>query len=638
MARRSLAALIAVVTLLLVSGVVVAAETGAQQLDEPTPNQTDTAQEAYVTENGDVILAYEDSNTGEGSGHFGLNVSEGLLYGIYEGPNRDSNVTGSFSMTADQSQMNGSGSLSAPRPDELESLDFEVDSVTSPTEARSDVTLDTSIALPEDSAMIAAVFDEAKTNGEIRTTGTTLSTTGSAEWTMTLPGTSAESYDYNLRATDGGHVLEVERKSQVSERKAGMWDTRENATEQIRRQFEGMTSSVGGSSDVTIDSYSFEATESGGQLSLAYTVEIEGLNELLRQSIATGMSGPMATGTSSSFGPNQDEISEDLSNLSIERASVSIETGSDGGSAEWNVSVENYDGLMQSYFAAMEASDESGFIANQSERFEEQLAAMDAADYVQTGTWDAIVETTSDGAITANVSLQQRSENWEAYVTERENRDLPPVGTQEFGLSVLAEGDHVTADGSFLIQQEDLYNRTLENYEQSLQAGGTATPSVREAFAVIEEVGFRGARLDASLNESTVTVEGGAAVDNLSAAVEYLDMPGNASVEQAYMSQDADGTKGNVRLSDAVDANDESTVRQLEYVSEETTVHMPGDWDGDSKSFQSLNTEQVRSYVPNADGTGDDSSEGMSTVLLAGGVGALALVGIVVAVVWRRQG
>ncbi|WP_136689906.1 PGF-CTERM sorting domain-containing protein [Halorhabdus amylolytica] len=637
MARRTFAALIAVVALLVVGGTVVAAETGTQQLDEPAMNNTDTAQEAYVTEDGDVILVYEDNETSEGSGHFGLNVTEGLVYGLYEMPDLDSNVTGSFSMAADRSKVNGSGSLSAPRPDELESLDFEIDSVTSPSEARSDVTLDTSIALPEDSAMIAAVFSNAQTNGEITTTGTTLSTSGNAEWTMTLPGTSAQSYDYDLRASDGGHVLEVQREGQVSEREASMWDTREKASERIRRQFEGMTSSVGGSSEVTIESYSFEETDTGGQLTLAYTVEIEGLNELLRQSIATGMSGPMGTGAASSFGPNQDEISEDLSNLSIERASISFETGSDGGSADWNISVENYGGLMKGYFAAMETVDESGFVANQSERYEEQLAAMNAADYTGTFSWDAMVETTSDGAIVANVSLQQRSENWEAYVSERDERGLPPVGTQEFTMNVLSEGDRVRADGSFLIQQEDLYNRTIENYEQSLQAGGIATPSAEQAIATIKQLGFRGARLDASVNESTATIEGGAAFDNLSAAVEYFDIPGNASVERAYMSQDADGSQGHVRMNDAVDAVDESTVRQLEFVSEGTTLHMPGDWDADSRSFESLNTQKVRSYIPNAANDGSANDDGMSTELLVGGVGALAVVGALGGVVLRRR-
>ena len=637
MARRTVAALIAVAALLVVGGTVVAAETGTQQLEEPAMNDTDTAEEAYVTGDGDVILVYEDGETSEGSGHFGLNVTEGLAYGLYEVSDLNSNVTGAFSMAADRSTVNGSGDLSAPRPEELESLDLEIDSVTSPDEARSDVSLETSIALPEDNAMLAAVFRSAETSGEIRTTGSTLSTTGNAEWTMTLPTASAESYDYDLRATDSGHVLEVEREGQVSEREAGMWNTREKATERIRRQFEGMTSMVEGSSDVTIDSYSFEEAESGGQLTLAYTVEIEGLNELLRQSIATGMSGPMGPETSS-FGPNQNEIGEDLSDLSIERASVSFETGSDGGSADWNVSVENYGGLMKGYFAAMETVDESGFVANQSERYEKQLAAMDAADYAGTFSWDATVETTSEGAIAANASMTQRSENWKAFVSERNDRGLPPIATQEFDLSVVAEGDRVDADGSFLVQQEGLFNRTLENYEQSLQAGGTATstPSVGEAFATIREIGFRGARLDASVNESTATVEGGAAFDNLSAAVATLDMPGNASVDRAYVSQNADGTQGHVRMSGAVDADDESAVRQLEYVSEETAVHMPGDWDADSRSFESLNTEEVRSYVPNAANDGS-TNDGMPMELLAGGVGVLAVLGVLGAVVWRRR-
>jgi len=638
MARQTIAVLIAVAALLTTGGMVVAADTDAQ-LEEPTVNETQQADDAYVTDSGDVVLVYEEAQTANGSGYAGLNATEGLVYGLYEVSDFDSNVTGAFSMVADRSRMNGSGSLSAPRPESLQSLSFEMDSETSPSTSRSDADLDATISLPEDT-MITALFSDATTSGEIRTSGTSMSTTGSADWNMTLPTMSAQSYDYDLRATDGGHVLEVSRQSQVGQRQASMWDTREKALQRLRSQFDGLTGSVGGSSEVTLDSYSFESAENeeGGQLDIEYTVEIEGLNELIRQSMVSGMSGPMTT-ESSSFGPNQDEIQRELSNLSIERASVSLDMDAGGGTANWNVSVDNYDGLVQGYFAAMEAQDDSGFLENQSERYEAQLEAMTAAEYASTASWDATVESTDGGSITADASFSQRSENWEAYVSEVEDRDLPPVGTQEFALNVFTQDDRVEANGSFLIEQEDLYNRSLANFERSLQAGQGTPPSVAETFETIRETGFRSARLDATFNETTARVEGGAAFENLTGISEWVDAPiGNATIEDAYVSQNASTSRGTLRLSGAVDSpDDESAVRELEMVSEDTTVHMPGDWDAASTSFESLDTDAVRDYLPNAESGEDGESDGMPTQLLAGGAGVLALLVVLVAVVLKSR-
>ncbi|WP_181686248.1 hypothetical protein [Halorhabdus salina] len=596
---------------------------------EPTANETSGAQEAYVTDDGDVMLVFEEGDSAPGSGHVGMNVAEGLAYGIYERAGVESNVTGSLTMAANRSRINGSGTVSAPRPDAIEHLEVDVQSRQTETVAKSDATVNATVVLPDDSKMLVAIFSQAQTSGEIHTSGTRLSTAGTANLSMMLPGISSTSVEYRLRATGDGHELAVARESHVSGRNADRWATRERAADRLRQQFEGVSPTGETSSAVSLDTYSFERTNDGATLDLEYTVEIEGLNEMLQRAVTQGLASQTGS-ADEAFGPTTDEISDSLANVSIDRAVVTAQLGSGGGNASWNLTVDNYDGLARAYFTAMEASAE-GNVTDRIDNFRSQLNAMEAADFSQTISWNSTVQSTDEGALDLDLDAKTRTTNWEAFVTERADRNLPPIGTQRFSLDIVATDDRIDGNGSFWVQQAGLYNRTIDNYQQSMAQSPMAPV---EWLSDLEEAGFQGARLDASVNQSTAVLEGGMAFENLSAITSQVEKETvNGTIEQAYLEQTDNGTTAYLRIADAVDsASNESTVRQLEMVSQETTVHSPDEWDQESASFPTMDTESVRSYVPNATAT---ESGGLSMPLLGGGAGVAVLT--VGAVVYVRR-
>ncbi|QGN06765.1 PGF-CTERM sorting domain-containing protein [Halorhabdus sp. CBA1104] len=603
---------------------------GIAERGEPIANETSGAQDAYVADDGDVVLVFEENDSTPGNGHLGMNVEKGLAYGIYEWAAVESNVTGSMTMAANRSRLNGSGTISAPRPDALEELDVDVQSRQTEDVAKSDATVDATIALPDDSKMLAAIFSQAQTSGEIYTSGTRLSTAGTANLSMMLPGTSSTSVDYRLRATEDGHVLEVARESHVTGRNADRWATRERAADRLRRQFESISSMDGTSSAVSLDTYAFERTNDGATLELAYTVEIEGLNEMLQQAVTDGLA-TQTGGADQSFGPTTDAISDSLANVSIDRAVVTADLGSSGGNVSWNLTVDNYDGLARAYFTAMEASVE-GNVSDRIDNFRSQLDAMAAAEFSRTLSWNSTVESTDEGTIELDLDAKTRTTNWETLVTERQDHDLPPIGTQRFSLQMAATDDRIDGNGSFWVQQANLYNRTMESYQQSVAQSTTAPV---EWLGDLEAAGFKGARLDASVNRSGAVLEGGMAFENLSAITSQVaDRTGNGTIERAYVEQADNGTTAYLRMANAVDSeSNESAVRQLEMVSEETTVHSSDEWDQESASFPTMDAQSVRSYVPNAAAS---ESGDLPLPLLGGGAGVAVLAAGAVVYVWRR--
>ena len=609
MARQTIAALIAVAALLVAGGAVVAADPGAQT-DEPLTNETSNADDAYVTDDGDVILVYEDSGLDDGEGRLTANLSDGELSGLYRLTGLDTDVEGSFSALMNRSAITADGSLSVPKPDAVDSLEFTVDSTRSPTEATGDVSLETTMTLPEDQQMLTALFESFETSGEVRTGGTSMSTSGSADWTATIPGASEQSFDYQLRSTDDGHVLEVERDSQVSDFMSDRWNSEANATEQLKAQFEEFKEADGVTTDFTLDEYNFEESESGGQLQVAYTVEFDGLNEFMRQAIVDGFAESTAA-QPASMSIDKATLRGQIEDLSIERAGMSFEMDQSGGSASWNLGVENYNGLARAYFTMLQAQDDSGLVEEQVQRYKKQLEAMQAADYAQTVSWDGTVQAQDGEQLTAEASLSQRSENWAAFVEERSARDLPPVGQMDSTLDVHTDGDRINAEGSYLLQQEGMYTRALEQINQQLQRvaeqdSSMSPASIDMAMGMVENVGFQKATMDATVNNTAVTVDGSASFEDLSTVAELAGVSmGDGTVEEVHMDMGESEAKAYVRVAGAVDegSTDQSAIRQLEPVTEETSVNMPDEWESDAGLLPNEDTSSA------SENTGESATE-----------------------------
>ncbi|CCQ32401.1 hypothetical protein HLRTI_000968 [Halorhabdus tiamatea SARL4B] len=587
MSKRTFAVLIVVATCVLAGTAVVAADNGP---DVPTTNNTSTADEAYLSDDGSVVMVSHGDTSADGVGELGMNVTEGLVFGSYQQP-VETNVTGAFSMAANQSGINASGSLAMPRPEALESLDLTVDSETTAENSRSDLDLDATVALPEDASQVTMMFDEFTTTGSVTTTASTLETQGSAEWSA-RPGLDSQEYAFDLRATDEGHVLEARQSYNVSSFAAEQWNTREKATQTLSGQFTMIATMLDGSSNFTMDSYAFESTDDGGHLEVEYTVELRGVHEFLRQGLVESLS--QSTATLPTDGDTTENLDVSLDNVSIEHVSVALDV--DQGSAEemgsgtasWNVSVSGYDQLMSAYMAALESSDETGMIANQSEQLESQFAAMRAADYAQTATWDIDVAM-ADGSVQASVSMEQRTDNWATYVEERDARDLPAIGTQRLAFDAATEGDQLVMNGSTLVQQDETFDQTLESLERSFEQSSsmTTTPTETNPFSRLRAAEFLGSRLDASVNETTVTVDGHAEFGNLSAITEMVETETDVgSIDGMYVDASGETPTTYLRMEDMVESDDPdaATLREHEMITEDTVIYPPGEWDEQSQT------------------------------------------------------
>ncbi|WP_275736691.1 MULTISPECIES: PGF-CTERM sorting domain-containing protein [unclassified Halorhabdus] len=616
MTKRNLAVLIVVAACVLAGTAVAAADNGDPGV--PITNETDTADGAYVTDDGSVIVVSQ-SEGAAGTGELGMNVTEGLVYGSYHEP-VETNVTGEFAMAANKSQVNASGSLAMPRPENLQSLDATIESTTNAENSRSDMDLEATVALPEDSSALTMLFDEFTTTGTATTSGSALEMQGSANWSAAL-GMDAQEHSFDLRATEKGHVLEASQSYNVSSFAAEQWNTREKATESLEGQFSMVAQMVNGSSNLTMDAYDFESTEDGGHLDVEYTVELQGIHQFLQQGLAESLS------ESPQFGDSMNDLDVELDDVSIDRVSVSVDVNQGSGSASWDVAVDGYDQLMLAYMDVMEATDDSGMIANQSDRLEAQFAAMQSANYSQTGSWDIAVSTTTDGAIQADASMEQRTDNWQAYVAERDARDLPAVGTQRFAFDAATEADQVVMNGSFLVQREDMYGQTLQSLERSFEQSSSVagTPDINP-FARLNAADFVGSRLDASVNETAVAMDGHAEFGNLSALTSLMDEQMDAgSMEQIYVDAEGDSATTYVRLENVVesDSPDKTTLREHEMISDETNIYLPGEWDTETQSVTVPDSSAETSMalpVANDDAqqsddemTDDETSESSST-------------------------
>ena len=623
MSKQTFAVLIVVATCLLAGTAVVAADNGDPGV--PTTNNTTSAEEVYVSDDGSVVMVSHGDSSADGVGELGMNVTEGLVFGSYQQP-VETNVTGAFSMAANQSGINASGSLAMARPEAIESLDLTVDSETTAENSRSDLDLDTTVALPEDSSQITMMFDEFTTTGSVTTTASTLETQGSAEWSA-RPGMKSQEYAFDLRATDEGHVLEARQSYNVSPSAVEQWNTREKATQSLSGQFTMIATMFNGSSNFTMDSYAFESTDDGGHLEVEYTVELRGVHEFLRQGLVESLSSSPSAGgmsTLSTDGNAAEDLDVSLDNVSIERVSVAVDVNQGSamdmgsGSASWNVSVSGYDQLMLAYMEAMESTDETGMLTNQSEQLESQFAAMRASDYAQTATWDLSVQT--DGSsVEASASMDQRTDNWAAYVEERDARDLPAIGTQRLAFDAATEGDQLVMNGSTLVQQNEMFDQTLESLERSFEQSSsmTTTPTETNPFSQLRAAEFLGSRLDASLNETTVTVDGYAEFGNLSAITEMVNQETDVgSIDGMYVDASGETPTTYLQMEDMVESDDPdaATLREHEMITEDTVIYSPGEWDTETRTVTVEETgAETNMMVPQANDDAQQLDDGAET-------------------------
>jgi hypothetical protein len=612
---------------------------GAGQAEQAAGGQAD---QAYVTEDGDVVLVYNGSSTETTTGHLGVDLSAGLMHLLFndtvEGA---SDATGSASMTLTPDELVGEGQLLAERPASVDDLSVTASAVRSTEEAHSSMSLDATLVQPGDSsgANPATLLESIETEGQVTTTGTQFRSSGSATVSATMPmGAPAMSYAVSLSEQDGDYSLSVSRESTVPQRAASRWNSEDAARQTLQTQFGLPAQQLGGEVSVDIQSYSFDSETR--RLDIEYAVTFTGVKEAAADQLATMLVESPVYEFSES---DAQELADQLTQLEVTELSGSVDVSDGEATAEWDVQLDNYN---EALLAALELNQALPAMAGQPaqmgslDRTVGQLEAQQAANLTRTLTWDGDVST-SEGQVDVSLTADQQTENWDAYVSEVQSRENVSIGGDtEFEMAAETDGDEIRANASFSVAQDGLLNQSVTRLQQqATQSAPKPFDWETSPFDVFQQADFEKAKMDVSLDEDTVSVEAGASVENATAVQGLIDdaYGGDGQLQSVYSTpKDGQGLTY-VRLDDAVSEDPtESEVRDHELVGAETTVYLPGDWDEEQKSFPTLDTEEARDYLELDEG-GEESSMEMMVPIAVGGGAALALAGGIAVGLRRRS-
>lgn len=627
--------LVAVLLLSAVGGIASVAAAGpsdgesATTTEQRTAHDTEaneTADEAYVTDDGDVVLVYDyDESTNSSSitsGHAGVDVSEGLAHVRIDGEQVDTQSTGQLTLWASPDEIAANGTLSTPQPDWLTSLDADIESVSNDTENHGSLTVDAAMSLDGD-ASVLAMIQEARTSGFVETTPTFLESNGSASVDLAIGVGADRSHDLVLTESDGSYTLSVEEsyvlQGRYGEDPTDGWGSREAARQTLEDEF-CTGNATGVSCSITLDEYALSEDD---RLDLSYTVVYDGVDAAISEAIVQGLTTSRANVSEA----QASDLAAHAENVTLSRVEASLVSEGGETSVTWDVSLDGRDDLTLAYAGFLDVLGQAstgmpggpettfggpfgGSPEELADQLETQVAASRAANLQQSTRWD-LAFTTSGSTARLNGTVESDTGNWARYVDELHARDGPVPAATATSLEVETTGDRVELDGSMTVADDDLLKSALESYNETLSEYGTETARLTQTIDAIDAANFTRARMDISVDDR-VTYEGAVAVENATALSARLPEP-LSSIDGSYTSLEEGRTI--VRLNDAVprDAN-VSDVEELALVDEETVITFGGESDW---SFQSLDIASVERYLGLR--SSDDGSGDRSIVVLAGG-------------------
>lgn len=624
---------------LLVTGPVGAVASGPAPAAAPSgvadDDSVEPADGAYVEDDGDVVLVYRNNESSSTmNGHFGADLSEGLFHVFLNDTMEEqpgNNFTGNASLELGPESVTGDGAFSMAKPESIEDLTFDASATRTRQESTASMTLDgTFVDESSTTAEGTSSFESLSTEGAMTVTGSSFSADGSATASFSepqSPGQSAMSHEFSLTETEDAYVLTAAQNYTVGPYGAASWDTRENATRTLESQFESTASGLDGEVEVTVDAYSFDPETN--RLDIAYTVEFTGVDEAVSEQLATSLS------SSRDLDLTEDEaedLAERIQSVELTELSGSVDVQSEEASATWSVQVDNYDEAALAMFDIAEAADTNETESNLDEarsRFEAQLAA----DLQRTVEWDGTVSSPSPDAATVEFDAEYNTGNWRDYVSELEDRGVEPPADTTFEAHAETENGELTASVAASFSQEGLVEDAINSMLEQPEASETATDGnqqAREFLRTLQRSGFERAKMDVTVGNGAVTVEAGASFENASAFRDVVDdQYGDLGIKSVVGETEDGESVTYVRLHEAVGEDaDESDVRALSTVDEDTDVRMPDDWDESEKEFPEMNTEEARNYLGiDAGGNGEEETSDSSLPGFGPVVALVALAG-----------
>lgn len=620
------------------------------QDDSSTENQTlDAADEIYVRENGDAVLYYE----GEGedpeqlsNAEYGLSVGQGIFYGLVVSDLEEApNATGSGHAVLEPGALTGQGELTAARPEAIEGLSLTVDGVRNRQRNRFDA--EGRVAVATQSAPSLELVESAETSLQATVAPDSFDASGSLNaQTATQLGQPME---LSVELTEGTdtYTLQAAQNQQIREYARDQWETRERARQTIEQRYASIAENLGGSATVTLNAYSFTNTSQRGvyELDVDYTVEYEGIDEGIERQAAAVLAN------SEEFDLSREEasaIAANVTDLTIERVAADYRMESQSVEGSFDIQLENYnDALLAGLDALAAYSPSDQEVPIQSDQIDDiraRIEAQQAADLTRTYSFSASHSLPSESRAVIEFQAQARTQNWQAYVSELESRDIE-ITALEYSLAADTDGDEVVANGSFSVEKEDLVDSAVDRFLNATEGEADEDLEQTRSFVrAFREAGFQKARTDVRVTEGDVTFEAGAKFEDMAAFRDALKQTGrlDLTITDAVGRTNESGSLNNyVYVEGAVSANaSEEDVRALSVVDEDTVVHMPGTYD---RSFPEMETDRAYNYLelepPTATPTagGGDGDDGTSSDGQPGFGAVAALVALVAAALLARR-
>jgi PGF-CTERM protein len=559
----------------------------ATQDDEPaTDEPLGDADDAYVTDDGDVILVYENDDTGAGTEvSYGLDVGESVFHAlVVTNDTGSTNVTGDATAVLTPDRLAGNGSLTAPQPDAVESLTLDASATQTDENAEADFSLSTT--LNDSETGVTGIVETADLSTRASLAPDTFEVNGSFDAQLTAPLGSPQEQSFSVTESDSGYTLTAAQNYTVSEFARDRWASREAAKRTLEAQYGSLADSLGGESTVTIEEYEFTNTtgpSDRARLDIAFTVEYAGIEEGLREQIVSSLADAEDVDLTEA---EAEQVAEQLTELQVDELSASLDAGETSYEGEFAVRLSDYEGAIRAGLTVAEATEppEAGPEAANPlgevdfDRVRDTLDARGESGLVETYTLDASIES-ADAGTALDVAASYRTENWAAYREALAERNIS-VGSSELSLHAETDGDEITAEGTVTVEQDQLVRDTLDTLSNSTNE--TEDAEARRFIEAFRNADLRKARMDVSVTRDEVRIEAGAAFEDMAAFRDaFRETTGtDLNVASAVGRTQNGSTTSYVRVVGAVDGNasnvTEADVRALGPVTENTTVHLSG--------------------------------------------------------------
>ncbi|WP_255195355.1 PGF-CTERM sorting domain-containing protein [Halorarius litoreus] len=587
------------------------------------------AEDAYVTEEGDVVLMYQNDSEGSQT-EFGIDVSESVLHALVVTNATETDATGQATAVIDPDGMTANGSLVAPTPASITSMTLDATAEQTDENAAFDASLQAT--LNDSNTAATGIITGAEASGSVEVAPDTFTASGQFNANLRSALGDSQHQQFSVRETENGYTLDGSQNYTLSSFAQDRWSTRARAEQSLEAQYSSLAQSLGGSSDVTLESYAYTETSSGARLDIAFTVEYTGIDEGVQQQISASLVNSEQYNLTEA---EAQEVADSVAELHVDEVSLRFDQTPESVSGEFTARLSEYDGAIRAAMTVASSVDteENVQLATQLDRVEKTLDARQESGLIETFTFDVTVDSPSSSPTTVEASVDYRTENWAAYRDALDARGIDTANA-EYELHAETQGEEVVVDATASIQQEDLLQRTSNTLLNSTNASDTETRRFIRAF---QDAKLRKAKVDVDLTEQELRIEAGAAFEDLTSLREAIRASTDSNLKIASIVGRTEGEQVNtyVRLDGAVSADaTEADVRALGPVGANTTVHLAGTY---NQTFPELDVDGAYEYLgipqdPAAGGAGSQSGSGSSGTDGAGpgfgiGLAAVAMLG-----------